>query len=255
MKLDRRKAVVTGGSRGIGQGIARGLAEAGADIAIIYQSRLDRAETFAAEIKALGRADPLLVKADVSKRADVERAADTIIQACGQVDILVNNAGISIVGNAETYAEDDWDRVMDINLKGTFLCSQAFGRQMIKQKRGSIINISSISAQIVNWPNRHAVYNASKAGVSMLTKCLAVEWAEHNVRVNALAPGLHRTDMAEQVMRDDPETAQKFMVDGAIQRRIADPSELAGAAVYLASDASTFTTGEIITVDGGFVLR
>ncbi len=126
---------------------------------------------------------------------------------------------------------------------------------MAAQRAGSIVNIGSMSGDIVNWPSRQAAYNASKAALHMLTKCLAVEWAEHRIRVNAIAPGFHLTEMAAQVIKTDPSLAEKHWLPGIIQNRIADPSELAGAAIYLASDASSYTTGHVLTSDGGYTLR
>ena len=144
---------------------------------------------------------------------------------------------------------------MSVNLDGVFLVSQAIGRMMIRQKSGSIINIGSMSGRIVNWPFRHAAYNVSKAGLHMLTKCLATEWAEHGIRVNALAPGYIRTELTDEVLREHPDVVANHWAKGAVMDRIGSVDELAGSVVYLASDAASFTTGEIHTVDGGLTLR
>jgi NAD(P)-dependent dehydrogenase (short-subunit alcohol dehydrogenase family) len=245
--LKGRNAVVTGGTRGIGYAIAKGLTEAGARVAVTCLNA-PRDSGWPNE------AYELLVQGDVSRPQDVKRVADEVIASWGSVDILVNNAGINIVGAAEDFAGQDFDRVMDINFKGVFLCCQEFGRHMIKARRGSIINIGSMSADIVNRPSEHAIYNASKAAVHMLSKCLAVEWAEFNVRVNVIAPGFHSTAMVRQVMDEDPENTKVYWIGGTAQRRIADPSELAGPAVLLASDASSFMTGAVLTSDGGYTL-
>jgi NAD(P)-dependent dehydrogenase (short-subunit alcohol dehydrogenase family) len=252
--LTGKKAIVTGGSRGIGKALAEGLAAHGADVAIIVQSTVDRAGAVADGIRAAGR-DAMVIKADVSKEADVARMADEVVARWGRIDILINNAGIVIPGNAEDYALEDWRRTMSVNLDGVFLVSRAVGRQMIRQKSGSIISVGSMSGRIVNWPFRHAAYNVSKAGVHMLTKCLATEWAEHNIRVNALAPGYIRTELTDEVLREHPDVVNNQWAKGAVQNRIGTVEELVGATVYLASDAASFTTGEIITIDGGLTLR
>ncbi len=151
------------------------------------RSTLPQAEELAAELNA-GGGDSFAIQADVSSPDDVERLAQAVEARWGRADILVNNAGIIYPGEAETYALSDWRATMAVNLDGVFLVSQAIGRLMIRQKSGSIINVGSMSGRIVNWPFKHAAYNVSKAAVHMLTKCLATEWAEHNIRVNALAP-------------------------------------------------------------------
>jgi len=252
--LTGKKAIVTGGSRGIGKALAEGLAAHGADVAIIVQSTVERAKAVADGIRAAGR-DAMVVKADVSKEADVARMAEEVVARWGRIDILVNNAGIVIPGNAEDFSLDDWRRTMAVNLDGVFLVSRAVGRQMIRQKSGSIISVGSMSGRIVNWPLRDAAYNVSKAGVHMLTKCLATEWAEHNIRVNALAPGYIRTELTDDVLREHPDVVNNVWAKGAVQNRIGAVEELVGATVYLASDAASFTTGEIITIDGGLTLR
>ena len=253
-KLEGRKAIVTGGSRGIGKALAEGLAAHGADVAIVVQSTVDRAEAVAKDIRAAGR-DAMVIKADVSNESDAARIADEVTARWGRIDILINNAGIVLPANAEDCTLDDWRRTMAVNLDGVFLVSRAVGRQMIKQKSGSIISIGSMSGRIVNWPFRHAAYNVSKAGVHMLTKCLATEWAEHNIRVNALAPGYIRTELTDEVLREHPDVVNNQWAKGAVQNRIGSVEELVGATVYLASDAASFTTGEVITIDGGLTLR
>ncbi len=252
--LEGRKAIVTGGSRGIGKALAEGLAAHGADVAIVVRSTVDRAEALASEIKASGR-DAMVVKADVSNEADVQRMTDEVVAKWGRIDILINNAGVVFPANAEDCSLDTWRATMAVNLDGVFLASRAVGRQMIRQKSGSIINIGSMSGRIVNWPFRHAAYNVSKAGVHMLTKALATEWAEHNIRVNALAPGYVRTELTDEVLREHPDVVRNHWAKGAVQDRIGSVSELVGATVWLASDAASFTTGEIVTIDGGLTLR
>jgi len=166
----------------------------------------------------------------------------------------VNNAGLGMRITAEEITEETWDFIIDLNLKSVFLMSQAVGMQMIAQRRGSIINLGSISGLVVNNPQKQCHYNTAKAGVHMLTKCLAVEWAEHNVRVNAIAPGYVKTDMTGRFMKANPQQAHDLWEMATPQERFGAPWEIAGAAVYLASDASTFMTGEVMVVDGGYAL-
>lgn len=252
--LEGKKAIVTGGSRGIGKALAEGLAAHGADVAIIVRSTVDRAEAVATEIKAAGR-DAMVIKADVSNETDIKRAVDEVIARWGHIDILVNNAGVIFPGSSEEYSIDDWRRTMATNLDGVFLVSRAVGQHMIKQKSGSIVTVGSMSGFIVNWPFRHTAYNVSKAGVHMLTKGLATEWAEHNIRVNAIAPGYIFTELTEEVMKDHPDVVNNVWAKSAVMNRIGTVDELVGATVYLASNSASFTTGEIITIDGGLTLR
>ena len=252
--LEGRKAIVTGGSRGIGRSIAKGLAEAGADNAIVDIGNIELANELVDELKEIGR-DACFVKANVINKDEVYQMVDFVMERWHQIDIIVNNAGICRNTPAEDMTEKDWDDVMDVDLKGVFLCSQAVGRQMIKRKSGSIINIGSMSGYVVNYPQPQVAYNAAKAGVHMMTKCLAMEWAKYNIRVNAIAPGYIKTPLTVPFLEKYPDDVQRYWIEGAVQERIGQPEELAGAVVYLASDASTYTTGEIITVDGGFTLR
>jgi NAD(P)-dependent dehydrogenase (short-subunit alcohol dehydrogenase family) len=252
--LEGRKAIVTGGSRGIGKALAEGLAAHGADVAIVVKSTVQRAEAVANGIRAAGR-KAMVIKADVSSEADTARVAEEVVAQWGRIDILVNNAGIVLPANAENCSLDDWRSTMAVNLDGVFLMSRAVGRKMITQKSGNIISVGSMSGRIVNWPFRHAAYNVSKAGVHMLTKCLATEWAEHNIRVNAIAPGYVLTELTEDVLREHPDVVNNQWAKGAVQNRIGSVEELVGATVYLASDAASFTTGEVVTIDGGLTLR
>ncbi len=252
--LKGKKAIVTGGSRGIGKALAEALASHGADVAIVVRSTVDRAEGVVAELRDMG-VDSFAIQADVADEADVERMTEAMLARWGRIDILVNNAGIIFPGSAEEFSLDHWRQTMAVNLDGVFLVSKSVGKAMIRQKDGSIINIGSMSGRIVNWPFRHTAYNVSKAGVHMLTKGLATEWAEHNIRVNAIAPGYIMTELTEDVLKDHPDVVRDHWAKGAVQNRIGTVDELAGVIVYLASGASSFTTGEIITVDGGLTLR
>ncbi len=253
--LQGRTALVTGASRGIGNGIARGLAEAGADIGVVYRQTAEQADAFVDELQTMGRRRSFAQQADVTKKAEVDRLVDAALSHWGKIDILVNNAGTGRRVAAEDMDEATWDFILDLNLKSVFLVSQAVGRHMIQQRGGNIINVGSISALIVNNPQKQCHYNAAKAGVHMLTKCLAVEWVEHNIRVNAIAPGYVETDLTRPFMAENPQEAEELWKKGTLQERFSRPWEMAGAAVYLASDASTFVTGEVMVVDGGYTLR
>jgi NAD(P)-dependent dehydrogenase (short-subunit alcohol dehydrogenase family) len=255
LSLAGRKAIVTGGSRGIGRGIAKGLAEAGADVAVIYEKTRDKAEAFVEQLRAMGRTGSYAAQADVGSRAAVERITREAVERFGRIDILVNNAGIAHGAAAEDLTEAEWDRMIAINLTSVFTCCQVVGRVMIAQKGGVIVNVGSLSAKIVNYPQKQAHYNAAKAGVHMLSKCLAVEWAGHGIRVNILTPGYIRTDLVEPFLATREAEAREHWLKPSVQNRFGTPEELAGAAVYLASDASSFMTGEEMVIDGGYTLR
>lgn len=242
--LTGKSTVITGASRGLGKAIALGLAKAGADI--LVSDVLDCAETVA-EIKKLGR-KAFGLNVDVTKKSDVENMVKTAVKEFGKIDILVNNAGIVRSGNAEVFEEKDWDSVINVNLKGEWLCAQEVGKQMIKQKSGSIINIASIAG--LGGSATAAAYCASKAGVILMTKTLAVEWGKYGVRVNAICPGVFATAMTEPFLKD-PGFLQMVATQTALGRS-GDPKELAGIAVYLASDAASYTTGAEFIIDGGW---
>lgn len=254
LSLDGKKAIVTGGSRGIGKGIATGLAEAGADVALVFRSSVDLAEQLADKFRDMNR-DSFALQADVSDKSKVKAMVQQVIEKWGRIDVLVNNAGIVINAPAEEMTEDEWDQVLNVDLKGVFLCSQMVGQKMIEQGGGSIINVGSMSGYIANYPQPQVSYNSAKAGVHTLTKCLATEWAPHNIRVNAIAPGYIETDMTRPFLEGNSEDVQRYWIEGAVMERVGQPHELAGTAVLLASDASSFITGEVVVVDGGYTLR
>jgi NAD(P)-dependent dehydrogenase (short-subunit alcohol dehydrogenase family) len=249
LRLDNKKAFVTGGARGIGYNIAIALAEAGADVAIVDVDEAV-AKTSAEEIaKATGK-KTLALKADVTKKADVDSMIDSIIKAFGRIDIAFCNAGICMNIPAEEMTLEDWNKVININLTGVFLTAQAAGKVMIKQGGGSIINTASMSAHIVNVPQPQCSYNASKAAVIQLTKSLAVEWALKNVRVNSISPGYIGTDLTLSSPTLKP-LIEKWNAMAPLHR-LGKPEELQAIAVYLAGDSSAFTTGSDFVIDGAF---
>lgn len=246
--LSGKSAIVTGAGRGLGRAMALGLAENGADIMLVSRSENEIREV-ADEVKALGRR-AIFCTADVAVKADVERMVAAAEVEFGQIDILINNAGVDRNIPAVDYGEDEWDRIIGTNLKGYFLCSQAVGRRMIAQGGGSIVNNSSIYGSVGMADN--LPYGASKGGVNQLTRMLAVEWAPHGIRVNAIAPGY----MAP-MSRDDGQSGPGPKVEAWVaartpMRRRGRPDELIGPAVFLASDASSYVTGAILAVDGGW---
>ena len=244
--LTGRTAVVTGSTRGLGRAFAQALAEAGANVVIVGRDASE-AVAVSEEIRTLGVAS-LGVAADVTSRDDVERLLEQTVNEFGRADILVNNAGVCIHKPAVDVTDDEWRYVMGVNVDGLWIASQVFGRHMIANGGGSMINIGSMSASIVNRPQWQPAYNASKAAVHHLTRSLAAEWAPHNVRVNALAPGYMRTDMSPI---DDPQF-QRYWIEDTPQQRAGEPDELGGAVVFLASSASSFMTGSVLTIDGGY---
>jgi NAD(P)-dependent dehydrogenase (short-subunit alcohol dehydrogenase family) len=245
--LDGKTAVVIGGTSGIGRALAIGLAEAGADV--IAASRGQEAvETTASEIEALGR-KTLRLTADVADRVSLENLRDAAVGTFGKVDILVNCAGITRKGVSLDFSESDWLEILDTNLTGTFRSCQVFGSHMLSRKSGRIINIASLSTFVGLF--EVAAYGASKSGVGSLTQTLAIEWARHGVLVNAIAPGVFRTPLNTNLL-DNTERGREFLIRTPMQR-FGDARELVGAAVYLASEASSFVTGTILVVDGGFL--
>jgi len=244
--LDGKVALVTGAGRGIGRAVAEKLASEGADLALCDVKVEWLAETEAA-VKGMGR-KAVSVAADVSKAAEVDAAVEAVQAACGRIDILVNNAGITRDGYLARMSEEDWDAVLDINLKGTFLMSKAVAKLMMKQKSGNIINIASIIGLIGNAGQCN--YAASKAGAIALTKSTAKELASRNIRANAIAPGFIETKMTEAL----PEEIRKKMLDAIPMRRFGLPADIAHAVLFLASDASAYLTGQVLSVNGGMVM-
>jgi NAD(P)-dependent dehydrogenase (short-subunit alcohol dehydrogenase family) len=246
--LTGKTAVVTGGNTGLGEAFAKALVEAGAGVALAARTR-ERSESVAEEIQASG-GKAIAVDLDVTDPAQVNGMLESVTERLGPVDILVNNAGVCYHRPAAEVPLEEWHDVFDVNVHGLWYCAQAVGRRMIQNGGGTIINIGSISAMIVNRPQWQPAYNASKAAVHQLTRSLAAEWAPHNVRVNALAPGYVKTDMSPV----DEERFRRHWIEDTPMQRYATPEELGPSIVYLASDASSFMTGSILVVDGGYTL-
>lgn len=244
--LDARAAVVVGGTSGIGRAIALGLAAAGADVAASSRGQ-ERVDAAAREIEALGRRT-LRVPADVSDRASLDRLKDAAVSAFGKVDILVNCAGKTRRVPTLELGEAEWQDILETNLTGTLRACQAFGPHMIERGYGRIINIASLASFVALFQT--AAYNASKSGLVGLTQSLAVEWAPHGVCVNAIAPGVFRTDL-NRALLEGPR-GQELLLRTPM-RRFGLVQELAGAAVFLASEAASFVTGAVLPVDGGFL--
>ena len=248
-RLDGCCSVVTGAAMGLGKVMASALAEAGSHV-VIADINLEAAEKAAAELRAFGT-QVIAVRTDVTKPKDAEALAQKALETFGRIDVLINNAGICRHAKAEDMSLEDWLVVMDVNLNGVFILSQVVGRVMIRQQKGSIINIASMSGLIVNTPQGQSGYNASKAGVIMLTKSLAAEWAEHHIRVNAIAPGYMKTELTRPYFEGNGDMVKRWM-DMSPMKRPGMPEELQGIALYLASEASSFATGSVFTVDGGY---
>ncbi|MBV9673095.1 MAG: SDR family oxidoreductase [Verrucomicrobia bacterium] len=241
--LDGRIAIVTGGARGIGRETVQALKDNGARVVIVDINE----ENGTNAAKSL---EVDFLQADLTKSADVKKIADTVRSKYGRIDIAFNNAGIAVNVASENCSDEQWLQVMNINLNAVFYCCREFGKVMLEQGKGSIINTASMSGIIVNTPQPQSAYNASKAGVILLTKSLASEWAQRGIRVNAIAPGYIGTEMTKQGMSQEDwyEKWKQFTPMG----RVGEPREVATAVVYLASDASSYFTGSVLTMDGGY---
>ncbi|HEY0432075.1 MAG TPA: glucose 1-dehydrogenase, partial [Pyrinomonadaceae bacterium] len=247
LDLSGKVAVVIGGTSGIGRAIAHGLAQAGADV-VPTSRRAEQVEAAALEIEGLGRRT-IRVTSNVADRASLQHALDETLKTFEKVDILVNSAGKTKRAPTIDFLDEDWNDILDTNLTGTLRACQIFGRHMLERQYGRIINIASLSSFVSL--HEVAAYSASKAAVASLTKSLAVEWASRGVCVNAIAPGVFRTALNQKLL-DETERGREFLMRTPM-KRFGRVEELAGAAVFLASDAASFVTGEILTVDGGFL--
>ena len=250
-RLDGRVALVTGAGSGIGRAYAHALGEAGAAVAVVDIDPA-AAEATVAELKAKG-IDTLPVVADVTQGPQVQKMVDAVLQRWGRLTIAVNNAGIGLWEAAETLSEEQWDRVLGLNLKAVFLCAQAEGRVMLAAGYGKIINTASMSGHIVNTPQKQVAYNTSKAGVLHLTRSLAAEWAPRGVRVNSISPGYTRTLLVDKLL-ETPE-GRSMLPEWMLRTpmgRMGEVTDLQGAIVYLAAEASDFMTGHDMVIDGGY---
>ena len=243
-------ALVTGAARGLGRAVSIALAHAGADVALGLRD-INAHAGLPDEITAFGR-QPLPLQMNMSDLTEINAAVQATVERFGRLDILVNNAGIAPGNSAEEYTEDDFDRTVAINLKGTFFASQAAGRVMIRQKSGCIINMSS-QAGFAALPEE-SVYCMTKAGIAHLTKCLAIEWGRFGIRVNAVAPTFIHTPGTESALSDAPFRADVIDRIAALHR-IGEPVEVAGAVVFLASPAASLITGHTLLIDGGWTAR
>ena len=246
--LENKIAVVTGAGRGIGLEIAKTLARAGATVSVAeFQEENGRAA--AEKIKEVGR-ESQFFSVDVRDAKSVDDMVAEVLSAFGRIDILVNNAGVAFNTPAEEVTDDEWLNVMNVNLNGVFWCCRAVGRAMLERQGGTIVNVASMSGVISNTPQPQVHYNASKAGVIMLTKSLAGEWAKRGVRVNAVSPGYIGTEMTQQGMSNDD--WYPTWLEMTPMGRVGKPSEIASAVLFLASDASSYATGTNLIIDGGY---
>lgn len=243
--LQGKRALITGGSRGIGRAIALTFAEAGADVAVCSRT-LPELEKVGEEIRRLDR-QAVVVGANIAVKADVERLVETTVRELGAIDILVNNAAMNILAPLLDLREDGWDKIMNTDLKGYYLCSQVAGKVMAQQKRGNIINIASTGAERAS--HRMGAYCIAKAGVVMLTKVLAIELAEYNIRTNAIAPAMVKTKFSQPLWSSVELLSQRL--SQIPLKRLAEPEDIVGAALFLASDASGYINGHTLYVDGG----
>lgn len=245
--LRGKAAIVIGASRGLGQGMAKALAEAGADLALVARTP-SSLEKLAEEIEGGGRRC-LALPTDVSRPSEIQAVVDRVIEFFGKIDILINSQGTQVRKPALEMTEQDWDGLMSINLKSVFFSCQIVGRQMIKQGKGKIINVASLTS-IIGLANI-SIYGASKGGVAQLTKALAVEWAPHHINVNAILPGYYQTEMTADLFKN--EERAKWVLSRIPLGRTGLPEDLAGTVVFLSSEASDYITGQIIPVDGGWL--
>ncbi len=249
-ELNGKVAIVTGATKGIGNGVAKCLAEVGANIVVVSR-HMNECEATAAEIEKDYGVKALPYQCDVTKNDQIQGLVDAAVKEFGKIDILVNNAGIAVTKPAVDLTEDDWDRVLNTNLRGVFFLAQAVGRQMIEQGFGKIINVASMFGLVGD--KNILPYLASKGGVVQMTKGLALEWTKFNVQVNAVAPGYAITAINEEVLNN--EKVKKALLGKTPMRRYADTKEIASTIIYLASDEASYVTGSVYSVDGGWTCQ
>ncbi len=252
VNLEGKVAIVTGSGRGIGRAIALSFAENGADVVVNCYTRVSEGIKVVSEIESLGRKS-LFIKADVSDPKQVNDFMSRVVENFSRIDVLVNNAGINVLLEGrvpiQNFSETDWDRIINVDLKGVFLCSKSVAQQMIKQRGGKIINISSVAGIV---PLRlQSAYVAAKAGVINLTRSMALELAQHNINVNAIAPGSILTEGTTTLFYSDPKKAEKILSSIPLKRP-GTPQDIANAALFLASEDSNYVTGSVLVVDGGW---
>jgi len=247
MKLKDKIALVTGSSRGVGRAVALGLAKQGANVVVNYTSNENAANEVVETIQSMG-GKAIAVKADVAQKAEVENLVNSAIDTFGRLDILVNNAGFTRPAMMIKMTEDQWDQVVDIHLKGAFLCAQAAGLHMKEQKSGKIINVTSV-AGIVGTVGQ-INYSAAKGGIISMTKSIARELARYNVCANVISLGIVATDMTEKIRSD--EKLKEIYMNRILLKRFAEADDIAPAFVFLASDESNYITGQLLCVDGGY---
>ena len=244
--LSGKVAIVTGAGRGMGYHMAVALARYGADVTLCSRT-VSELEALGREIEKIGRR-ALIQRVDVTKISEINAMVDATVKTFGHIDILVNNAGLNIPQWAEEVTEEAWDRVFDINLKGAFFCAQAVGKVMIRQKKGKIINISSQSGSV--GLIMRSAYCASKGGLNLLTKVLALEWGKHNILVNAIAPTFLETPMTKPML--EKKEFHDYVMGNIVLGRLAKVEDVTGAVIYLASEASNMVTGHVLLIDGGW---
>ena len=246
-----KNVLITGAERGIGLAIAKGFAKCGANI--IIAGIMDDEFENARQIIESENVKCLCIHTDVSDEESVKNAVKTAVDQFTKIDILVNNAGINKLAPAEEMSLDVWQKIINVNLTGTFLMCKEIGGVMLEQGKGNIVNIASMSGLIVNpLPQQQCAYNSSKSGVIMLTKCLANEWAKRGIRVNAVCPGFTRTPLTAKRLDTPNDPAVKKWIEGTPMDRVADPEEIVGIVLYYASELASFTTGTSIPIDGGY---
>ena len=249
LQLDGKVAIITGSTKGIGRGIAEGLAQAGANIVVVSRHQ-DECDAAAAEIQKFG-VQAIGIKTDVTKQDEIDNLITKTVEKFGHLDIMINNAGSAVTKKAEELTEDDWNRVINVDMKAVFFCAQAAGRVMIQQNHGKIINVASMLGLIAE--KQVLPYCVAKGGVIQMTKALALEWARYNIQVNAICPGYVVTAINEKEL-NEPKVF-KHITGKIPMRRFGQVDDIAGLAVYLASPASDYMTGQPVVIDGGWTAQ